>query len=358
MRGTHTFVGLVFTILILGFAAEANAVRPTEGDGCEERCGQGGRKSLFCHIPQGNPNNPQEICIDDSSVPSHLEEHAGDHCGACEITCEEIVCCSEEESSEIPSLNILVQDSDGRDGDLCCEPDTDGDGECGTKDQCPEDPDKTEPGVCGCEVSDADTDGDGTPDCDDDCAEDPGKTNPGVCGCGVADDDSDGDGIPDCNDVCPEQPNVDSDSDEALDCLEACPDDPAKTEAGLCGCGVADDDTDGDGAPDCDDNCVNDPDKTNPGICGCGLSDVDGDGNGIADCNDDDSELAGEPDAPGDGNGEGGGGKGAGISYGGGLCGLVKGDQESSAPWYFLAMAAVTTLLGAIRRKSAVRASR
>ena len=41
---------------------------------------------------------------------------------------------------------------------------------------------------------------------------------------GVVDDDSDGDGGADCND--------------------ACPDDPNKTEAGVCGCGVSDDDSD------------------------------------------------------------------------------------------------------------------
>jgi subtilisin family serine protease len=44
----------------------------------------------------------------------------------------------------------------------------------------------------------ADTDGDGTPDWDDGCPEDPGKTDPGVCGCGVADTDTDGDGLYDC----------------------------------------------------------------------------------------------------------------------------------------------------------------
>lgn len=44
-----------------------------------------------------------------------------------------------------------------------------------------------------------DTDGDGTPDCSDNCPSDPDKTDPGVCGCGVADTDTDGDGTPDCS---------------------------------------------------------------------------------------------------------------------------------------------------------------
>jgi hypothetical protein len=101
----------------------------------------------------------------------------------------------------------------------------------GDDDGCPDDPNKTSPGLCGCGVSDVDTDGDGTPDCNDSCPNDPQKTSPGVCGCGVSDVDSDGDGTPDCND--------------------SCPNDPKKTSPGVCGCGVSDVDTDGDGTPDC-----------------------------------------------------------------------------------------------------------
>ena len=83
-------------------------------------------------------------------------------------------------------------------------------------DGCPDDPAKTEPGVCGCGVPDTDADGDGTPDCNDQCPADAGKTAPGVCGCAVADVDSDGDGTPDCNDQCPA--------------------DAGKTAPGVCGC--------------------------------------------------------------------------------------------------------------------------
>ncbi len=49
---------------------------------------------------------------------------------------------------------------------------------------------------------DVDSDGDGTPDCNDNCPNDPGKTEPGICGCGVADTDTDSDGIADCNSGC------------------------------------------------------------------------------------------------------------------------------------------------------------
>jgi hypothetical protein len=55
----------------------------------------------------------------------------------------------------------------------------------------------------------ADADGDGLPDWLDGCPEDPDKTEPGGCGCGVADADSDGDGVADCDDNCPDLANPD-----------------------------------------------------------------------------------------------------------------------------------------------------
>ena len=99
-----------------------------------------------------------------------------------------------------------------------------------SEDLCPSDPNKTDPGVCGCGVADTDSDSDGTPDCNDGCPDDPGKTDPGICGCGVADTDSDSDGTLDCNDNCPS--------------------DPLKTEPGICGCGISDDT-----APECAVDC-------------------------------------------------------------------------------------------------------
>ena len=134
-------------------------------------------------------------------------------------------------------------------------------------DLCPEDPYKTNPGICGCGVPDTDSDGDGVVDCIDLCPDDPYKTQPGDCGCGVPDTDSDGDGVADCNDRCPGDPN--------------------KSAPGVCGCGVPDTDSDGDGAADCIDGCPDDPNKAAPGVCGCGVEDIDTDGDGIADCIDD-----------------------------------------------------------------------
>lgn len=64
-------------------------------------------------------------------------------------------------------------------------------------DACPDDPDKTEPGICGCGTPESDGDSDGVLDCVDDCPVDPSRTD---------DVDSDGDGQLDCVDVCPDDP--------------------------------------------------------------------------------------------------------------------------------------------------------
>lgn len=55
----------------------------------------------------------------------------------------------------------------------------------GGSDACPNDPNKTEPGVCGCGMRDSDRDGDGTLDFKDACPRDPNKIKKGKCGCGV-----------------------------------------------------------------------------------------------------------------------------------------------------------------------------
>lgn len=67
-----------------------------------------------------------------------------------------------------------------------------------------------------------DTDGDGTRNCDDQCPSDPLRTAPGVCGCGQAETDTDGDGIADCNDNCPDVANADQADADADDLGDAC----------------------------------------------------------------------------------------------------------------------------------------
>jgi len=216
----------------------------------------------------------------------------------------------------LDDMTVTVSPADDGSGDLPGGGGGPGGGGTPT-DNCPDDPEKTEPGVCGCGIADTDTDDDGTPDCIDACPNDAGKVSPGLCGCGLAESDDDDDGTPNCNDGCPFDPektsagacgcgvadydadgdgvadcddpcatSPDSDGDGTPDCADACPNDPAKTAPGACGCGVSDADADGDGAPNCSDGCPHDPAKTAPGACGCGVSDADADGDGVPNCSD------------------------------------------------------------------------
>ncbi len=68
-----------------------------------------------------------------------------------------------------------------------------------------------------CEI---DTDADGLIDPCDECPNDPDKSLEGVCGCGVSDVDSDGDTVPDCIDRCPNfDDTLDQNADGLADCL-------------------------------------------------------------------------------------------------------------------------------------------
>ena len=211
----------------------------------------------------------------------------------------------------------------------CGQPDVDSDGDMAADcfDECPQDALKTQPETCGCGIEDTDGDGDATPDCDDGCPADPFKTAPESCGCGAEETDSDADGSPDCVDTCPVDADksapgacgcgvADEDLDDngELDCMQACPVGSLNMFPGQCGCDVAETDTDGDGSADCNDECDNDPAKAQPGQCGCGTPDTDRDGDGTAVCNDacDDDPTktdpglcgCGVPDTDGDSDGE------------------------------------------------------
>lgn len=230
--------------------------------------------------------------------------------------------------------------------DSCEElPDSDGDQTLDCDDGCPQDPNKTTGGACGCGIPDSDLNENGTPDCQENCNDnnfpDICETNPELapelcyfcfptnneqppsfesfvlgegdesfCGsepdcnnnntpdtCATELDDDDDGAINDC-DACPQDPSkivspgtcgcgvsdVDSDVDGLADCLDTCPNDSNKTSPGTCGCGTADTDSDGDGTANCLDSCPSDPAKTSLGACGCGVADTDSDGDGSANC--------------------------------------------------------------------------
>lgn len=63
----------------------------------------------------------------------------------------------------------------------------------------------------------------------DECPNDDNKTEPGVCGCGKAEDDKDGDGTPDCIDPCPDEPHE-------TECSTECGDDVCDAEEDCSDC--------------------------------------------------------------------------------------------------------------------------
>ena len=146
----------------------------------------------------------------------------------------------------LTNLQEFRKHTNPKDADTDCDNVQDG------TDECPNDTDKSEAGICGCGTPDTNSDGDGTPDCQDKCPLDSTKTVPGVCGCGTPETgDSDGDKVPDC--------------------LDGCPQDPNKTAPGACGCGEPETgDGDADGMPDCRDNCPEVPNGPQLGTCTAG----------------------------------------------------------------------------------------
>ncbi len=163
----------------------------------------------------GTANGPQLGTCEDGSKSCLFDSNCADG----------VACQKDQENGDDDEFGDVC--------DACPEDelnDRDGDGICENADGCPMDPEKAEPGACGCSVPDLDSDGDGTADCAEACPDNPDKDVAGACGCDTPDTDSDGDGIADCNDQCPQ--------------------DGDKAEPGICGCGARDVDTDNDGQCD------------------------------------------------------------------------------------------------------------
>ena len=93
--------------------------------------------------------------------------------------------------------------------------------------------------VCLDNDADDDADGDGVFDCDEECHLDPNKTEPGDCGCGVPDVDSDEDGVSDCIDNCPSVANPDQADGNHDGQGDACSEEEPSPEPGESGCGCS-----------------------------------------------------------------------------------------------------------------------
>ena len=242
----------------------ADAFLPA-GDDCQDDSGNDG----LCYFGDCRSRGTQCEQLD-AQQPSAAFNGIGEPGPGCDLPCDTVVC------GNGPNGCLFIQNLAPNDGVRC-----ENGGQCvggvcvTTVDQCPADPNKVDPGDCGCGRPDTDSDGDEQADCIDGCPNDAAKQSPGACGCGEADDDGDGDGAADCVDECPgdpakkeagdcgcNAPETDSDRDGVSDCVDECPDNTFYSRAGACGCGQPEIDTDFDGAPDCIDACPADPERT------------------------------------------------------------------------------------------------
>ncbi|MDO8519030.1 MAG: hypothetical protein Q7T11_02575, partial [Deltaproteobacteria bacterium] len=309
-----------------------DCLRPDEGDEeCDANEGEvddtfcdPSHKIAICHIPPGNPENAQSICVDISATnESNKHFKHGDEEGYCaKATCAD-ECPSDlpegVESGEPfcdPSHKIAICHIPPGNPDnahtICVDISAtdrankhfkhgDLEGECADNDvpECFE--------YCGdgiingteeCDNGDLNSDaasnacrtmcilpfcGDAVQDESEEC-DDGGYANGDGCNaeCGA---EFCGDGIKQTSEACDDGNSDNTDGCTSSCLVDTCPDDPNKTSAGTCGCGIADTDSDSDGAADCNETCDSDPYKTSPEVCGCGIADANSDSDGALDCN-------------------------------------------------------------------------
>ena len=205
-----------------------------------------------------------------------------------------------DEEAQVPDKDQTEEP----DKDTEPEPEPDKDNEkpdSDVEDLCPTDFDKTEPGICGCNVPDVDSDGDGIMDCVDNCyliANEDNDTVGDACDncpnhpnknqdpsfCDTTIIDPDGDGIDTINDNCPNLANpdqLDSDGDGLGDACDNCKlvpnidqlDENNNGKGDVCEEEIYNPDIDGDEIPNAEDNC---PNMANP-------DQLDSDGDTIGD---------------------------------------------------------------------------
>ncbi len=86
------------------------------------RCGHGLKKILFCHVPEGNPGNPQTICIAPSAVTAHLALHQYDCIGPCSLYYQRMSPIVDDDDSKVtlypnPFSNTFIINIDNLNGE-------------------------------------------------------------------------------------------------------------------------------------------------------------------------------------------------------------------------------------------------
>jgi hypothetical protein len=90
-------------------------------------------EATICHVPPGNPDNPQTICVTNGAARSHFAKHAGDSTGPCGPRCGDGQCSAEEHCDSCPQDcgECVSQCGDGQcDGDEDCATCAEDCGEC------------------------------------------------------------------------------------------------------------------------------------------------------------------------------------------------------------------------------------
>ena len=76
MNRVIPIAAIALVAVMMGMSAIAPAIADKPGTTNED-------KVVICHIPPGNPDNPQTISISEDDVQEHIDKH-GDFRGPCE----------------------------------------------------------------------------------------------------------------------------------------------------------------------------------------------------------------------------------------------------------------------------------